>query len=170
MQISDENPPEGLPAVTATAGTPGTASDTGEKRRNYNRLVRQAKLLSILLEKIEFKISPESVGVNKALVNRGLGAKATVLAAGITDGTCVASIEWSLSVKFRKKVITRCSATYLVTYEGMKNCTEESVRIFVDNVAKTATYAYFRALYAHLDWSANLGSPPLPIVQFQPKV
>jgi hypothetical protein len=29
---------------------------------------------------------------------------------------------------------------------------------------------YFRALYAHLDWSASLGSPPLPVIQLQPKL
>jgi hypothetical protein len=28
----------------------------------------------------------------------------------------------------------------------------------------------FRALYAHLDWSASLGSPPLPVIQLQPKL
>ncbi len=32
-------------------------------------------------------------------------------------------------------------------------------------------YSYYRlALYAHLDWSANLGSPPLPILHLNPKV
>jgi hypothetical protein len=27
-----------------------------------------------------------------------------------------------------------------------------------------------RALYAQLDWSANLGSSPLPVLQLQPKI
>lgn len=168
--------PSNIPAAQGAADAPADAigipatPDTGEKRRNYNRLVRQARLLSILLEKIEFKISPDAVGANKALISRDLGAKNTVLANGVSDGTCVANIAWSITLKFRKRTIARCAASYLITYDGMKDCTEDAVALFIENVAKTATYAYFRALYAHLDWSANLGSPPLPIVQFKPEI
>jgi hypothetical protein len=73
-------------------------------------------------------------------------------------------------MKFKKKNVVKCVASYLILYDGIMGCSEETVKVFIDNVAKTATYAYFRGLYAHLDWSANLGSAPLPIVQFQPKV
>lgn len=166
MQVGKASEPASAPADALKLPT----TDVEENRRNYNKLVRQARLVSLLLEKIDFKISPESVGINKALLTRDLGAKTTVLANGIEDGTCVASIGWSINFRIKKRSIAKCSATYLITYEGMAGCTLDAVTLFIGNVAKTATYAYFRALYAHLDWSANLGSPPLPVMQFQPKV
>jgi hypothetical protein len=45
---------------------------------------------------------------------------------------------------------------------------EDIIKMFIDHVGKTATYAYFRALFAQLDWSANLRSPPLPVLSFLP--
>ncbi len=92
------------------------------------------------------------------------------MAPGIEDGTCVANVAWEVHFKYKTRTAVKCTASYLISYEGMKGCTEETVGLFVENVGKTATYAYFRALYAHLDWSANLGSPPLPVIQLQPKV
>src|SRR5207247_155290 len=137
---------------------------------NYNRLVRQAKLLSLLLEKIDFKILPEAVGVSKSLLTRDLKATTNILSSGAVDGTCVANITWTINLRFRKRAIVKCAASYLITYEGMKDSSEELVALFVDSVGRVASYAYFRALYAHLDWSANIGSPPLPVLQFQPKI
>lgn len=71
---------------------------------------------------------------------------------------------------FKKKVIVSCVSSYLISYEGMKSFSDEVIGIFADTNAKSVSYSYFRALYAHLDWSANLGSIPLPIVQLQAKV
>jgi hypothetical protein len=140
------------------------------RRANYNRLVRTARLASIILESVNFKISPEALGVNKSLLKRDLNVSTKVMSHGLTDGTCVGNIVWTVQYKFQKRTIVKCTASYIVSYDGIENCSEQTVEIFVDNVGKVATYAYLRALYAHLDWSANLGSPPLPIVQFLPKL
>jgi hypothetical protein len=153
-----------------TAAVVEQPSETPEKRQNYNRLVRTVRLVSILLDKIECKVSPEAFGINKALLTRDLLAKQRTLVNGATDGTCIANIVWTTSLKYKKKSVAKCMASYIITYDGMKGCNEESIETFIENVAKTATYAYFRALYAHLDWSANLGSAPLPVLQFQPKI
>jgi hypothetical protein len=126
--------------------------------------------LSLLLERVEFKITPESLGVNKALLSRDLIGKTEVMASGSDDGTCIANIVWNINIRFKKRVLIKCVASYIVTYEGMNGFTADVIQLFVDSVGKAATYAYFRAMYAHLDWSANLGSPPLPIMQFQAKV
>ncbi len=155
------------PSSIALAEQP---SETPEKRQNYNRLVRTARLVSLLLEKIECRVSPEAFGMQKGLLTRDLLAKQRTLVNGAVDGTCIANIVWTTSLKYKKKSVARCVASYIITYEGMKGCNEESIETFIENVAKTATYAYFRALYAHLDWSANLGSAPLPVLQFQPKI
>ncbi|HEX7935087.1 MAG TPA: hypothetical protein VF573_18690 [Paraburkholderia sp.] len=140
------------------------------RRANYNRLVRTARLGSIVLEDVKFKVFPEALGVNKSLLKRDLGVTTKLMSSGIADGTCVGNIVWTVQYKFQKRTIIKCTASYIISYDGVEDCSEDIVAIFVDNVGKVATYAYLRALYAHLDWSANLGSPPLPIVQFLPKL
>jgi hypothetical protein len=140
------------------------------RRASYNRLVRTARLASIILENVSFRIRPEALGVNKSLLKRDLSVSTKVMSPGLADGTCVANIVWKVKYKFKSRAIVNCTASYIISYDGIENCSEEIVGVFVENVGKVATYAYLRALYAHLDWSANLGSPPLPIVQFQPKL
>jgi hypothetical protein len=155
-------------AVVPAAVSDGQAVEN--RRANYNRLVRTARLGSLILEKVDFKVAAEALGVNKALLTRDLKVTTKVLSPGLSDGTCVANIVWTIQYKFKKRPIVRCNASYIISYDGIENCSEETVNVFVENVGKVASYAYLRALYAHLDWSANLGSPPLPIVQFQPKL
>jgi hypothetical protein len=157
-------------ADKSTPAAPPTGQDVENRRANYNRLVRTTRLRTIITEKVDFKVAPEALGGNKAALKRDLNVKTELLASGIEDGICVGQIVWTVQMKLQRKAVVKCTASYLITYEGIENCSEETVTIFVENVGKVATYAYFRALYAHLDWSANLGSQPLPIVQFQPKL
>jgi len=140
------------------------------RRADYNRLVRTTQLKSIILEKVDFKISSEALGVNKSLLKRSLDVSSQVLSSGLEDGTCIANIVWSVQYRFKTRSIVKCRASYVISYDGIRDCSEETISVFVENVGRVATYAYFRALYANLDWSATLGSPPLPIVQFQPKL
>ena len=174
--VADQDEPENgekpsLPAVVAPELLAVEPPEVRQKRRaDYNRLVRTAKLISILLEKIDFGARTESVGISKSLLRRELNANATVLSSGVADNTCIANIQWSVKYTYQKRVVVKCVASYIVSFEGMKDFSDEVVRIFVDTNAKAVTYSYFRALYAHLDWSANLGSAPLPIVQLQAKV
>jgi hypothetical protein len=165
---------DNTPESNNERGTALQAVTRGEvvenRRANYNRLVRTARLASIVLENVNFKILPEALGVNKSLLKRDLGVRTKVMSAGLSDGTCVANIVWTVQYKFRRRSIVKCTASYIISYDGIVDCSEETVGIFVENVGKVATYAYLRALYANLDWSANLGSPPLPIVQFLPKL
>lgn len=92
------------------------------------------------------------------------------MATGITDGTLVANITWEVRFKFKQRTLMKCVASYIISYSNVKDCSEESVGVFVDHVGKVATYAYFRSLYAQLDWGATLGSDPLPVLQLQPKL
>lgn len=82
----------------------------------------------------------------------------------------MANILWEVVFKYKNKNVVKCTASYIVSYDGAKDYSQETIALFLENVGKVATYAYFRALYAHLDWSANLGSQPLPVLQLQPKV
>jgi hypothetical protein len=141
-----------------------------QRRTDYNRLVRTAKLTSILLEKTDFSTRTESMGISKSLLKRELVATSNVLSSGASDNVCVANIEWSVKYTYQKRAIVKCVSSYIVSFEGMRSFPDEVIAIYVDTNAKGLTYSYFRALYAHLDWSANLGSAPLPIVQLQAKV
>ena len=167
-----ENPNEApAPVPVPAPASPATSGQEVENRRaNYNRLVRTARLASIILDSVNFKILPEALGVNKSLLKRDLNVSTKLMSSGLTDGTCVGNIAWTVQYKFQKRTIVKCTASYIISYDGIEKCSEETVGIFVENVGKVATYAYLRALYAHLDWSANLGSPPLPIIQFLPKL
>ncbi|MFZ3350797.1 MAG: hypothetical protein WA268_08015 [Xanthobacteraceae bacterium] len=165
-----ENSDEQVPALAPTSPAVPSGQEVENRRANYNRLVRTARLASIILDSVSFKILPEALGVNKSLLKRDLNVSTKLMSSGLTDGTCVGNIVWTVQYKFQKRTIVKCTASYIISYDGIEKCSEETVGIFVENVGKVATYAYLRALYAHLDWSANLGSPPLPIVQFLPKL
>jgi hypothetical protein len=161
---------DNLPASVGEILPPSAPATVEKRRADYNRLVRTARLASLLLEKVDFKIHSEALGVNKALLSRTITPSTKVLESGAADGTCVANVSWEVVFKYKRHVAVKCTASYLISYEGMRDCADETIEVFVENVGKTATYAYFRALYAHLDWSASLGSPPLPVIQLQPKL
>jgi hypothetical protein len=141
-----------------------------EKIKQYNKAVRLAKLSSILLEKINFQISPDALRGKQSEYQRELNVKTEILHYDAASGDCIANISWTITMKFKRKRVAKCVANYVVIYSEIKECPEDTVQMFIDHVGKTATYAYFRALYAHLDWSANLGSPPLPVVHFNPTI
>ncbi len=172
MDEPNNREPEVLPPLPQSS-VPQNAAD-GEvvqrRRADYNRLVRTAKLASLVLEKVDFKVTPGGWGIKEALLTRSISPATDVISSGIEDGTCVANVVWEVVFKYKTKPVMRCKASYIISYDGIEDVTEETVGVFVDNVGKTATYAYFRALYAHLDWSANLGSQPLPVLQLQPKL
>jgi hypothetical protein len=157
--------------VETEVATVPTQADIVQKRRaDYNRLVRTARLANLLLEKVDFKISPEALGIKETLLTRNLSPTTKVMSYGADDGTCVANVIWEVTFKYKSKIVVKCSASYLISYDGVKDCSQEVVTVFLEHVGKVATYAYFRALYAHLDWSANLHSQPLPVLQLQPKI
>jgi hypothetical protein len=140
------------------------------RRADYNRLVRTARLANLLLEKVDFKISSEALGIKESLLTRNLSPTTKVMSSGLDDGTCVANVIWEVTFKYKTKNVVKCNASYIISYDGVKDCSAETVAVFLEHVGKVATYAYFRALYAHLDWSANLNSQPLPVLQLQPKI
>jgi hypothetical protein len=148
--------------------TPGEIVEN--RRANYNRLVRQARLSNLLLDGVNFKIHAEALGVKKVLLTRSITSKVNVMSSGVDDGNCFANIVWEVVFRYKRRVVMKCTASYLISYEGIKDCSEETIRIFVEHVGKVATYAYFRSLYAQLDWASMYGSEPLPILQMHPKL
>lgn len=150
--------------------TPKVDGAVNDEIKEYNKATRLAKLLSILLEKIDFKSSPDALRGKDSELARELNVKTEILHYDPAAGDCIAAITWTIKMKYKRKNVAKCSANYIVVYKEMKDCSIDTVKMFIDNVGKTATYAYFRALYAHLDWSANLGSPPLPVLHFSTSI
>jgi len=170
MTDSKNREQEVLPPRPVAPQGPPDGEIVQQRRADYNRLVRTARLAGLVLEKVDFKMIPDALGIKESLLTRNISPATTVMSSGVEDGTCVANVVWEVVFRYKTKMVMRCKASYVVSYDGIENVSEETVGVFVENVAKTATYAYFRALYAHLDWSANLGSQPLPVLQLQPKL
>jgi hypothetical protein len=152
----------------APAAAPVLDEAVSEKIRQYNKAARLAKLSSILLEKMDFRTSPEALRADPSELKRELNVETQIMDYDAPAGSCVATISWSITLRHKRKKVASCKVTYVVLYYEIKDFAEDIIKMFIDHVGKTATYAYFRALYAHLDWSANLGSPPLPVMSFLP--
>lgn len=152
----------------APATAPVLDEAVSERIRQYNKAARLAKLTSILLEKLDFKTSPEALHVDASNLKRELNVETEILGYDSAEGDCVATIAWTITLRHKRKKVASCKVTYVVVYREIKDFSDDIIKMFIDHVGKTATYAYFRALYAHLDWSANLGSPPLPVMSFLP--
>ncbi len=164
--------PDSLPQDDAGAAASAPARSHQEiyeaRKDDYNKLVTNARLRRLILENVDFKITPEALIAEKSVLKRQLVPKTKIMSLGLDDGTCVANVIWDVTFKLKNKNVVRCSASYIISYDGVRECSADGVTVFLENVGKVATYAYFRALYAQLDWSATLGSDPLPVIQFLP--
>src|SRR5580698_1154230 len=124
-----ENPNEVVP-VPAPKPAAQSGQEVENRRANYNRLVRTARLASIILDSVNFKILPEALGVNKSLLKRDLNVSTKLMSSGLTDGTCVGNIVWTVQYKFQRRTIVKCMASYIISYDGIENCSEETVGVF----------------------------------------
>ena len=140
------------------------------KRNNYNKFVRKARLVSIVLENLTFKNSPSMHSAPKSEVKRTVSPKTIDSFYSNEKGVCAAKVQWSVHVKQNRKIIASCRAEYVIIYEGVSGFNKDIADLFVDNVASVSSYAYFRGLFAHLDWAAEGRSPPLPVFRSNPKV
>jgi hypothetical protein len=146
--------------------TPVLDEAVSEKIRQYNKAARLAKLSSIILEKVDFSVSPAALSAEHSSLKRELNVETELLGYDSDKGSCIATISWTIVLRYKRKKVASCKASYVVLYYDIKGFTEDIIKMFADHVGKAATYAYFRALYAQLDWSANLGSRPLPVMSF----
>lgn len=159
-----DNEAEGAAAEVA----PSLQERIQQRQSDYNNLARNARLLALLLEKVEFKIAPEALSADKSELKRHFSPKTKIMSTGLDDGVCMANITWEVGFKLKNKNVVKCVASYIISYAGVRDCSSDAVTIFLENVGKVATYAYFRSLYSQLDWAATLGSDPLPVIQFLP--
>jgi hypothetical protein len=144
--------------------------DVPDRRQRYNRAVREARLVTILLSSLKFDVVRKS-GRPKDEVLKSSYAGQVVDASLDRDlGALAVTVRWTVNIKAGRKKYSSCTAEYDIIYDKFSDIDEEIAFVFAENVAQPATYAYFRALYASLDWSAGLKNPPLPVIKFHPKI
>ena len=54
--------------------------------------------------------------------------------------------------------------TYMLTYGGVPNLDEETVKNFIDTTGEFASYPYFRTLVGQLGWLGGVELPILPVI------
>lgn len=152
-----------------------SASNVGEKssaeirRNNYNRVVREARIVSVILADLTFNVDPEAYAASDKK-KRSYNSSIVHFFYDSEKGVFLAGVRWIVKTKVGRKTLVNCSAVYNVVYDSISDVDEDVVRVFADSVGRATVYGYFRGLFAHLDWSANLRTPPLPVVRFNPKV
>ncbi|WP_038953061.1 hypothetical protein [Bradyrhizobium japonicum] len=148
------------------------AEDAQQRRIKYNQAVRSARLVTLLLSSVNFSVNRKALDPDDADadVKPTYGGRIKQVAFDAKEGNLLCTVEWTVDFKYKRKRFVRCSADYDVAYGGLVGFEESTIALLAENVARPASYAYFRALFANLDWSAELRSPPLPMVTFQPKI
>ncbi len=140
-----------------------------ERRQKYNRAVREARLVTIVLTSVKFEVKRKTMTTEQTKRQFIYGGEVKQFAI-LQEKVLGASIKWTVTIKSDRKTLSFCSATYDIIYDRFSSLDDEIGELFAENVAQPATYAYFRALYANLDWSADFHSPPLPVIKFHPKI
>jgi hypothetical protein len=119
----DEDVPSGAQASEETAPASLTRQQIYEARRtDYNKLVANARLLALILEKVDFKIQAGALSADKSELKRRLFPKTKIMSTGLDDGTCVANVIWEVDIKIKNKNV--CALEY---------CGQSSARPFRTN-------------------------------------
>jgi len=146
------------PKVPATRSKPDTSPPYSKL---YNDVVAAAELLALNLIRVEFTVAPEYF----TTAARELAYGCDDISVEISGEVATGVFGWTLSVHADEKSLLSCRADYAVTYQVAKACDEHAVKGFVERVGKFASYPYFRAQAASLNWSAAVNLPVLPILK-----
>ncbi len=156
--------------LVAPKAAPTKIPDAELRRQTYNKAVREAHLVTILLSSLKFDVSRDALGSDENCKLRYAHDLADVEISS-RDGSfaLIVRVNWRVELKQGRKRIVQCSALYDIVYDEFSELDEDIGNLLAENLAQPATYAYFRALFANLDWSAGLQTPPLPVIKFFPK-
>jgi len=135
----------------------------------YNRIVADANLAKLVLTKVDYQVHHDvaNSGREPTLNYKG---ELVEFDHNKEIGAIMAGVKWTADVRCGRKKAVHFVANYVVIYEGFTTEETELLERFADNVARPATYSYFRALFANLDWASDLRTTPLPVVKFFPKI
>lgn len=143
----------------------GPANGLEFSSAEFNQVARIAELATINLLKVksDFGLDPRIDDKTKLSFGR------KVLSCGYDADQFAAHAVFQYFVKGKRsgKSVFLISADYAVLYFCEGDVVPNAAMAFAHNVGVFAAYPYFRALAAHLAWSANLELPPLPTIATQ---
>ena len=128
----------------------------------YNAVVRNAKILSIVLKESTFEMKDEYFTDPKShKFSFGTECKETryLKKRGIGLGHFICSV----SVRHGRKKVLKVRVVYLIMYENLRDKNREAVLAFVELIGKFATYPYFRTHVSQLSWESGASLPVLPV-------
>ncbi len=141
-----------------------------DRRNQYNRVVRIARLLSLLLSSVDFNVNRELLRTEQGAKKLGFKGDISSFSYDADEGYCVIGCSWTVELKAGRRKIGKCVATYEVIFDEIKGFDHDVIKIFAEHMGKSSTYSYFRSLFASLDWASDLNTPPLPIFKSFPNV
>jgi len=129
----------------------------------YNGVVKAAELRGLNLTRVDFTVAPEYF--TTAAAERELKYGCEDVSVSVSGDVAAGVFRWALSVHAAETSLLSCTAEYVVTYDGVGGCDENAVKGFVERVGKFASYPYFRAQAASLNWNAGANLPVLPVLK-----
>lgn len=155
--------------MTAQATKEEKAAENERRLKVYNRIVADAQLAKLVLTKVDYQVNHDVArnGREPALNYRG---DLIEFDHNKEIGAIMAGVKWTADIRCGRKKYVHFVAQYVVIYEGFTTDETDLLERFADNVARPATYSYFRALFANLDWASDTRTTPLPVVKFFPKI
>lgn len=141
-----------------------------ERRLNlYNKIVTEANLAKLILTKVDYQVNHSVMASDKEPSLKYHGSLVE-FDHDKDAGAIIAGIKWTADIRCGRKKALHFVANYVVIYDGFSTDDAGILERFADNVARPASYSYFRSLFATLDWASDLRTKPLPVVKFFPRI
>ena len=131
----------------------------------YNKVAKVAELATIDLLKVRSNFALGSRLDEQ--VKLSFGRKVLSCGYDVDQSAAHAVFQYFVKGKRGGKSVFTISGDYAVLYFCEGDLETNAATAFAHNVGVFAAYPYFRALAAHLAWSANLELPPLPMIATQ---
>jgi hypothetical protein len=147
-----------------------TVKDPEKRRAAYNRAVREARLLTLVLSELNYKVNRQNQPEEPSEAKFSYAGRVSEFSLSVENNAIFTQIEWTVEIKVKSKRFAKCVARYDLIYDNFSTVDEDIAMVFAQSVAQPASYAYFRSLFATLDWSAEIRSPPLPVIKFYPRI
>lgn len=145
-------------------GAAAAAPSKEDRIRLYDDVVEKAELGNIVLMSVNFDVSTDyDPRSEKNRLLYDIDQEGTDF--DEENGRAMVQIASSLTVKNGRKSVINCKTRHLVYYRGLSGCNPGAVDRFVSRVGRFTVYPYFRAIVSQMDWNAQLGLPPLPILK-----
>jgi len=148
--------------------------DTEIEPRDYNRIVSKAKLAALRMTKSEFEVKPAYVALDydnkKNDMTFELDDNIKSFMYEEEKAIAFGEISWRFRVRYKKNILLKLKCLYIVIYSDIKDEKENDVRIFLEHIAPSQSYPYFRQRVAQSAADAMVEMPLLPMLKLRAPV